>query len=268
MEKYLEFTVIAAIITTIGSLIALFIKDFLFTRYFDNFKEKESLNKIYKRYRDPLVLASNELLRRLLEIYYEFPTTFLQSDIIKLNPEKSILKTTDDEYFRKYKLISTLYRFCSLFGWIELYRNEITFLETHSVKKTAKLLELFHNLKSAIADGHHNKHSDSIEWEDSLIFREELRMIGEEMIVKEDGNKIIMGYKKFNEIFEEYSKNENVKWIKIVLNFWLDCKTEKDFRNERIRLMILSLFDLVEFLDGYNYYKDLKSKRIKFAPME
>lgn len=261
MEKYINFAVIAAIITTLGSLSALFLKDFLFVHHFEQVKERKSLYKIYKKYKDPLMLSSVELYLRLAEIYRDFPPIFLKKNLLKINPEKVELNTIEDQYFQKYKFVSTIYRFCSLLGWIELYRQEITFLEAYSAKKTKKLIDVIHQFKSTIADGNINNHSDWIDWKDALIFREELRMIGEEMIDYNKEKKCVIGYKEFSQIFESFSKNKDIIWLRIAVNFWVDYHPKKDFREERIKLMAQSLISLIQFLDDKCYYKDLLDRK-------
>jgi hypothetical protein len=256
MKDYLGFTVIAAIVTTCGTILGLFIKDFLFVRYFENLKEKRSLKIISKRYKDPILLAATELARRISEIdrrYFEATKGFTKK-ILFNKAEYIQTNYADDPYFLKYKIISTLYRFCAFFGWLEMYRQDITFLDSHSKKESYKSLEIIGKIREAIADGQLNKESDWQVWTDVLIFREELRAVGEGMIETTKDQKSIMGYGKFQLLIDDLESNKKPLWLRPVVNFFTDFKLKNDFRTKRMTLLIQTLKELIECLDK-EYYK-------------
>src|SRR3954464_6779482 len=110
INELMKYAAGGALITTIGSLIALFIKDLILVTYFDEKKEKKSLDLIYKKYKDPIILSSIELSSRLLEILKNYPTVYLTYDVLKIKTATFLVATTDDEHYRKHKLFSTIYR--------------------------------------------------------------------------------------------------------------------------------------------------------------
>lgn len=264
VKDYLGLTVVGAIITTVGSLIALFLKDFLFVRYFDAIKEKRTLKGLFKKYNDPLVLSAIELARRLNEFIRDSSTLgrAFTTENFKRMPKVQTSNYATDPYFLKYKIVSTLYRFCSLLGWLELYRQEMTFLENHSTKRTIELLKIIEKIKRPLADGQLiESKEDWVEWKDILIFREELRAIGEGMIENNKEKKSIMGYGRFQETIDQYLANENHVWLRPTINFFLDHNVNKDFRQERLKLLHNGLLDLVEFLNKDLYKEQGKKLR-------
>lgn len=264
LKDYLGLTVVGAVITTIGSLIALFLKDFLFVRYFDSIREKRTLKNLFKKYNDPLVLSAIELIRRLNELVrnYSTLTNVFTTDNFKSTPRIQTSNDATDPYFLKYKIVSTLYRFCSLLGWLELYRQEMTFLDSHSTKRTIKLLEIIEKIRTPLADGQLiAEKKDWTTWKDILIFREELRAIGEGMIENNKEKKSILGYGKFQEMVDAYLTNDKPTWLRPTINFFLDYDSKKDFREQRLKLLHNGLLDLVECLNKELYNKQVKQLR-------
>jgi len=255
--NYLQFTVVAAIVTTCGTLIGLFLKDFLFVHYFENFREKKTLKAVSKRYKDPILLAATELIRRLNELnraYFDVSKGFTNENLF--NKAEYIKRNyVDDPYFLKYKIISTLYRFSALFGWLEIFRQDITFLNTHSKKEAYKFLIIIGKVRECIADGQLNNESDWEEWKDVIIFREELRAIGEGMIEINNDQKIVLGYGKFQLLIDDYEFSKKPIWLRPIINFFTDFRLDKDFRTKRINLLLEYLKELIECLDK-DYYND------------
>src|SRR5215217_1257213 len=174
--------VIAAVITTVGNLFATVLKDFLLARSFESWKANRALIAIYRRYRDPLLLSSVELLNRMREVTHETPANFLSSELLKVKIAKMENPLATDPYFMKYKLISTIFRFCALLGWFELYRQEVTYLDCGKSRLNCRLENCIATIRSDLADGYLNAAEDRHLWADAYIFREEQRAIGELMI--------------------------------------------------------------------------------------
>src|SRR5436305_520311 len=119
--KLLEFTVLAAVVTTAGNLFATVLKDFLFARSFEKWKARQSLRQVYLKIRDPLLLATLELVNRIAEITFESSVNFLEKSLLETSPPFMTKNSADDKYYQRYKFVSTIYRLCSWLGWIELY---------------------------------------------------------------------------------------------------------------------------------------------------
>jgi hypothetical protein len=157
-----------------------------------------------------------------------------------------------DPYFMKYKLISTIYRLCALLGWLELYRQEVTYLDSGKSRINRKLDLCIANIRSDLADGFLNDSEDWQSWADVYIFREEQRAIGELMIQTSNDTKCVLGYGAFCQLLLDSKNDPKKQWLDVAANFIVDLDTgttEKNFRYVRWLLLITHIIDLIEVLD-------------------
>lgn len=264
-EQWLGFTVLAAIVSVIGTLLGIVFKDFIFARAFENWKQRKSLNQIYQKYKDPILLSAKELCTRLIEVLDQYPPNYLQKNVVDLNPSQPTMNNADDPYFKRYKLVSTAYRLCSFLGWLELYRQEIVFLKSENNKHSKRLEDTLDKLRSDLADGQLNTAKNWSKWKDMLIFREEIRAIGESMLDSIGTSRTVMGYGKFCEIFDSKDVNNTNRWIPNILNIFLDLDVNLDFRKNRITRMMTHLISLIEILDKNKLEERFSDARKKFA---
>ena len=229
-------SVIAAVIAAAGNLLATFLKEVVFARSLENWKSRKSLTAVYRRYRDPLLLATHELVNRIAEILDRTSGEFLDPDLLKSNPYRMVLNSAEDVYYRRYKLLSTVYRLCAWLGWLELYRRDITFLDSGHHKTNQEFESLLRGIRSALADGHLNDAEDWQEWHDCLLFREEQRAIGEVMI--DIQRNAVIGYGTFCDLFLSVEHTSAKKWISVAANFLGafqgSCDRRKDFQRGRL----------------------------------
>lgn len=260
----LSFAVVAALVSAVASFLALVVKDYFFARSFESWKSNRTLDEVYRKYRDPIILASKELCSILDQICSEYPPKFLDSEILNLTPTQQLANSADDEYYLKYKLTTTVYRFCSFFAWLELYRRDIVFLNSGHDDLNRRLDSCILNIRDDIAQGGLNEANDWHNWTDILVFREEQRAIGEMMIVTDDKTKVVMGYGKFSALFNSSSKSDQSPWIQVATSFFLDPKNKKDFRLIRIKRMIVHLVELIELLDKSEVPAQMEKWRSKY----
>lgn len=236
----------------IGTITAFVLKEYAFPRLFEVWKAHQTLQSIYRKYRDPLFLSSVELASRLRQICRDYPTNFLSSELRAIEISKFQANSIDDPYYRKHKQISTIYRFCAFLGWLELYRQEIVFLDSGHIRQNTIFEHSLAEIRSDLADGHINTASDWPQWDDYLIFREELRAIGEAMITEDGKFRNVVGYKQFCEFFLHNTDKGRSKWLETAAFFFLDVpvNSEKNFRLVRFKRLFVHLVDLVEVLDS------------------
>jgi len=234
--QLLGMTVLAALVTTVGNLLATWLKEFLFARSFEKWKDRRALLSIYRRYRDPIVKTAADLQARVDDICLNYPTNYLKSSLLDFHPDLLEANSAEDPYYKWHRLISTVYRLCALLGWLELYRQDVTFLSTGK-KKASKLLEqTLENIRNDLADGRLNTAPDLREWNDRLIFREEQRAIGEAMITG-TSPRMVMGYGAFRVLFDHARTEDELWWMRVALNFLLDMNDMKDFRRKRFEFL-------------------------------
>ena len=163
LEGWIDWAAAAGIITVVGALVGIVLRDYIFSRSLERWKQRRNLEHVYQRFHDPLLLSARELASRCWEITHNYPPTYVSSDVLDLRPNKQIENTIDDDYYRRYKLLSTVYRFTAFFGWLELYRREVTFLRPSSGKHGRALEATIERIRSDFADGQLNTAHD---WQD------------------------------------------------------------------------------------------------------
>ena len=101
-------------------------------------------------------------------------------------------------------------------------------------------------LECAIADGHLNTAEDWESWRDALIFREEQRAIGEEMITSQGDHRVVKSFGAFAAAYRSANKPD---WFVVADRFLLELAPARDFRQTRMRLLAAGLVDLVAQLE-------------------
>jgi len=245
-QELLALTVLAAVVTTAGNLLATFLKEFFFARSFEEWKERRTLMSVYRKYRDPIVLAGKELESRLSQICQDYPPDYLRSEVLDATPLELESNSSEDPHYKRYRLLSTVYRLCAFLGWLELYRQDLTFLDTGRQSENRRLEEAIARLKGDLADGQLNQADDWQEWRDRLIFREEQRAIGEVMIT--NGNRVVVGYGTFCMLFAKATSDESLWSLRVASNFFLNLEHAKDFRRNRLEMMRRDLGTIIEVL--------------------
>jgi hypothetical protein len=246
-EDILSLSVIGALVTTVGTLLGLFLKEVLFARSFETWKGKRNLQDLYRRYRDPIALAALDLCSRLIEICADVPTDYLNATLLETRSYQENPDFARDEHYKRYKLLSSVYRVCAFLAWVELYRQEIVFLDSSEEAASQRLTTAVYAIRADLADGH-NDATDRPAWRDAQLFREEQRGIGEAMISFKGESRVVIGYGGFCDLIEANSPSKRAHWIKLSANFLIDLKPEKDFRLIRMKRLVVHLVDLVILL--------------------
>jgi hypothetical protein len=190
------WTVVAAIVTTAGTLAGHLLKEVLLARSFESWKRKQAAAEIERKYRDPIILAALELASRLAEIIREHPTDFLDRSVLSVLVNRT-LGSHRDTHFKRYKCQSSMYRIAAFLAWVELHRQELVFLESEHRRAGGRLQYLLDAIRQDFADGQINESADWAIWTDGLIFREEQRAIGEAMIIGTAPARTVVGYGTF-----------------------------------------------------------------------
>jgi hypothetical protein len=161
--------------------------------------------------------------------------------------------------------MSTVYRLCAFLGWVELYRQDTTFLEPNDKLGRRAVDKTIFAVRSDLADGQLNTVHDWEHWRDMLIFREEQRAVGESMIVPGTGARTVMGYGQFYDLFKSSEPTSQGKWIRRATSFFLDPEKSKDFRHVRMKRLIVHLVDLIELLTPSRVREEHRAARARHA---
>lgn len=250
LKTWLGLTVLGAIVSTLGALFGVVLKDYFFSRSFERWKQRQTSEQLYQKFRDPLLLSARELASRTVEVLDHFPPAYLNERVLASRPEKQVKNNIDDPYFQRYKLVSTAYRLSAFMAWVELYRQELTFLHPGKNAHAAKLEQAVGLIRSDLADGQLNDADDWDKWKDTLVFREELRAIGESLIEARGSNRTVMGYGRYCEQLEATTPNAVQRWSPVVFNFFLELQPKgKDFRQTRLKRLLVHLVELMRLID-------------------
>jgi len=260
----LGLSALAAVITTFGSLAGTILKEFFFVRSIERWRARQELRQVYLKLRDPLILATIDLVHRIIEIAFETPVNFLELSLLNADPPKMSINSAHDFYYRRYKLTSTLYRLCAWFAWAELYRQQVAFLDSGQQKTNANFEEHMQRIRSSFADGNLNGATDWFEWVDYLVFREEQRAIGEALIDVQKQS--VVGYGVFCDRLLSRSPSQDNRWVGIALQFLADLESvpqddKRDFRKARCLLIIKHGVSLIECLNRKRLTSYLKKSR-------
>jgi hypothetical protein len=249
ISQILGASVIGAIVTTLGSLLALYLKEVLAVRSLERWKARQTLIGVYRRYRLPIYLAAEELSGRLYKLSAPDSTpkgigVALFKKVAERDPHAMA-----GEHYHQYRFVSSVYRLCSFLGWVELYRRDIGTLDVDAIDRNHLLESCLENVRSAIADGWINQHPDIEAWRDCLIFREELRAIGFSMT---EGQKdlTVLDFGSFFEILRnDPDGSGRGRWFYQAALFFDNLQRRQDFRLVRMRLLVVFLTDLMEVLE-------------------
>lgn len=246
----LGFTVLAAVITTAGSLLAMFIKEFVAARWLDRYRARQTLLGVYRNYQLPIFLAAEELSSRLYGLSREDNDREQREvglDLLRTKPGRERHAGITDHYLL-YRFTSNVYRLCTFLGWIELYRRDIGTLDVDSIDRNHRLEACLNDIRCALADGWINQHDNWRDWGDCMIFREELRAIGHRMATP-DQRLCVMDFGTFSEILErDPDGNGDGKWFVQAAHFFENLKRVEDFRIVRMKMLVAHLTALMELL--------------------
>jgi hypothetical protein len=177
--------------------------------------------KVISQYQEPLARAAYDLQARL----YNF---------VKCGAIESL--NHKDERIRIYYVQSTLFLLLQYFGWMEITRRDLQFVDLKNDEKTRELYKLQEDIAEIFADGNTADVKRTALW----IFKMEQRALGESMIVEANGKKSCLGYGAF------LTKQSTLLGV---LEKDLEDKKKMENNFQRLGRLQRALVDLVSFLD-------------------
>ena len=186
--------------------------------------------EVMSRFRDPLLRASIDLQGR---IYSIVATDYIRRHI-----------NSDDPELARYAKSSTLFRLAEYFGWLEVLRRGLQFLDFGNEDKGRELNILLHRVGFAFANRH--RFPDST----FRLFRDEQRAIGELVLEALPGDSRgyrCIGYAQFVEKFENDASFS--RWFNRLVSDMEDMADPGPGCMDRLAAVNNLLIDLLEFLD-------------------
>jgi hypothetical protein len=185
---------------------------------------------VLTKYREPLAAAAFDLQSRLYNI--------VALDFLALWGGSH----TRAEDARR----TTLFRLAQYFGWTEILRRNIQFLSFPEAFETQRVATLQSEIARCFLS--HSQHGEAL-----MIWSDEQRAIGEQMIVEEHGEVLCMGYATFRDACE----STFAPWCER-----LRAELDDERAQARLREVQNKLCELVEALDpGQLRYRPEQLKR-------
>jgi hypothetical protein len=136
---------------------------------------------VLARYRNPLIAATFELQDRLQNL---------------LRPAgQSVLVYLRVEDRAELAIRSTLFRFAQYFGWTEVIRREVEFLDLEATSATRTVQDAIGSVARVFAADEFGL--------DFMLWREEQRAIGEQMLSGETGSLGCIGFASFEDRYDD-----------------------------------------------------------------
>lgn len=245
-EELLGAAAVGGIAGAVATLVSTILKDLVFPRQLEQWKTRRELARVFRKYKDPILLSSTELFHRVDELFladfnYLVRNSSAQFPSVRQSP------TYDAPFYRQYKFDSTMYRFCAFLGWLELYRLEGRFLNAESEPLALSLDDKIDRIQAVLADRKLNGTPNWREWNDRVIFREEQRAIGQMMLtIAFDKDASVLGYKDFCDTVLPTKQG----WLQIIESFFdgIQSTLQNDFRTIRLRGLCIFLIDVIDDL--------------------
>src|SRR5436190_23855199 len=102
LAEILGLSGLGAIVSTGGTLAGLYLKEIVAVQAFEKWKARRAADVVFRRYRDPLALATSELVNRLCEIISLESPNFLRVDVLQIKSPRIERNNDEDPYFRRY----------------------------------------------------------------------------------------------------------------------------------------------------------------------
>jgi hypothetical protein len=206
----------------------------------ERFKVRQQADAIVAKYREPLLYAAFELQSRLYNIVQQH---FLQ-----------VYYLSADESDREYALENTLYVIAQYFGWSEILRQDIQFLNLGEVEATRTLTQLQEKIGALFS-------TDAPQYGRTLrVFRGEQRAIGECMFISRGDRSFCRGYGSFVEERDESFRRWFVR-LKKDIDAIAHGRMEE---HDRLVAVQHALIALIDFLDPeYMRFSANRRQKIK-----
>lgn len=238
MKPEVVTATIAAIVAVISAIISIYGQTRVakLTAHLTKQREAESREAqtaaLMTKYRDPLLRSAIDLQSRLYNIH--------QQGFLKYFYHRSPAA-------QNYAVLNTLYVVAEFFGWVEILRREIQFLDLGDLEMNRFLSELLVNLNQAFG-GSHKKFGSNFQ-----LFTGEQRAIGEIMTVSRSNSEVVgfecIGYATF---VKKMSDPEFASWFTKLKDDIDTMATAPQLDGKRLVLIHGRLIDLIDFLDPHH----------------
>lgn len=192
----------------------------------------EMVDELMSRYREPLLRAAFDLQSRIYNI-------IKQQFMIRYGAQGR-------DHEREYAVDNTVFLFGEYFGWVEILRRDVQFLDLGEVERNRLLVERLEKIGDVFAT---DKHLADPAFR---IFRGEQRALGELMIHPApdpdgDSRRQCMGYARFRTRLRD--DESFADWFRPLCEDVSALRSGPTAAYERLRALQHALIDLIDYLD-------------------
>lgn len=213
-----------------------FIFDYLLP---ENLKSRKEVLEIKSKYAVPIFYSAVELRKRLDNVLKLIK--IIEKGDGWLNKEDP-----DDYYF-----LSTIYITAQFFGWTQILRRTVVYLDLSSTSETKAYsygLEAIISSFSNPALMEEKPASDPKNTEDKWVYSIWLQAIGDQMIKKEDSEYSVLSFAEFCDKLKDTKNKDFQKWMKPLVDFYDDLKSNQ-IRFRRIAAIHAIVNSFIELND-------------------
>jgi hypothetical protein len=189
-----------------------------------DFQKRREAILIKRKYSTPLLLAA-EALRNRLENMIKF--------IDRIETEGWLSR---DESLNPYYLLSTLYVVSNFFGWVEILRRTVVYLDMANVEETKKFELFLEAIEAGFSAPGLLGEIDTRVSGDRWVYSYVLQAIAEKLIIKpsENANDYrTVGFGSFQQLLDDSTDQTLQQWLESLKQMFRDLK-KADVRFKRI----------------------------------
>lgn len=141
LDVKIQAALIGASVSAVITLLSFGIKDYLIPLIHDKRKKRDDNTKALKVYSAPLMTSTESLCWRFKEIFQ--------------NRGGYLLDHSPNNKFNTYKFRSTVYRLCSVLGWIRAVKLELSLTNIDDSSTFGNVTKAIRSVEKSLADGEH-----------------------------------------------------------------------------------------------------------------
>ncbi|HEV2905205.1 MAG TPA: hypothetical protein VGW32_09165 [Pyrinomonadaceae bacterium] len=239
-RSFQEHSVLWLVISSLlGGVLGATIK-FLFETFLpQHLTSRREILAVKRKYQTPILQAADELRRRLQNMILNIKLIETQTGWLRSN------EVTD------YYFLSTIYTVSRFFGWQQILRREVVYLDFTTINETKTFEGFMRMIREGFSTPDLLGSTDSSspeESQDKWIFSFWIQGIGESMVVEGKDNCYALSYSMFlKKIAEPESANFD-RWLNTLAQLFADLKST-DVKFQR-------LLAIHAFLNAYIDYAD------------
>jgi hypothetical protein len=219
----------------------------------DRLKERREIISLTRKYATPILLAAEALRNRLFNMI-KFIKLVEKNQWLLCNIQPNSSQPT-------YYYISTVFLLGRFFGWVEILRSTVVYLDLASVQETRRFERYIEAIESCFSNPQILPGITDIELRTDLdrdwCYSYELSAIGEVMMVRDshDNNLKTIGFSGFKKLFLNFQDSEFREYFDCLSLLFENLK-ENEIKFKRIIVTHAILNAFIDYMDSNHIRTD------------